>query len=67
MSENDTIHVRVKCNVAKCNTHPSEWQGEIKRYQVGLLAIWFHSFHEGHKFSWWEDGQLVLGEGDVRK
>jgi hypothetical protein len=24
---------------------------------------WFHSFHEGHKFSYWEDGELILGKG----
>ena len=61
----DTIHVRIRCDVKGCNKQgaPQEWSGEIKRYQVGLLAIWFHSFHEGHRFSYWEDGELVLGEG----
>lgn len=63
----ETVKVRVKCNVAKCNAQPSEYTTVIRRDQIGLLAIWFHSFHEGHKFTWWEDGQLVLGEGDVRK
>ena len=65
----DDIEVRILCNVANCKVRKEgrgEWTGTIKRYQVGLLAIWFHSFHEGHMFSYWENGDLVLGEGDVR-
>lgn len=63
----DDIRVRIKCNNLACRAAPQEHSGTIKKWQVGLYAIWFHSFHEGHKFSYWEDGELVLGEGDVRK
>ena len=60
----DAIHVRLRCDADCCkNRKDNEWEGEIKKYQLGLVAIWFHSFHEGHKFSYWEDGELVLGQG----
>jgi hypothetical protein len=59
---NETVEVRIRCDHEKCNAE-KEWQGTIRKYQVGLLAIWFHSFHEGHKFSYWEDGELILGKG----
>ena len=61
----DQIQVRIKCDMPNCNRpNETEWSGTIRKYQLGLLAIWFHSYHEGHKFSYWEDGELVLGEGD---
>ena len=61
---NDEIHVRFRCDQDGCNKPgENEYTGTIKKYQLGLVAIWFHSFHEGHKFSYWEDGQLVLGKG----
>lgn len=60
----DEIDVRIRCDMDNCNKGAdNEWSGRIKKYQLGLLAIWFHSFHEGHKFSYWEDGELVLGKG----
>lgn len=62
----DIIRVRIVCRHARCGANKT-WEGDIKKYQVGLLAIWFHSSHEGHKFDWYEDGELVLGEGDVRE
>lgn len=61
---NEEIDVRIRCDHTNCNQpEEREWSGRIKKYQLGLLAIWFHSFHEGHKFSYWEDGELVLGKG----
>lgn len=67
MSMEDEVHVRIRCDMPNCN-RPDEnmWSGTIKKYQVGLLAIHFHSYHEGHKFSYWEDGELILGVGDRR-
>lgn len=58
------IHVHFRCDHENCN-RPQEdsAEGWIKPYQLGLVAIWFHSFHEGHKFSYWEDGELILGKG----
>ena len=64
---NEEIQVRLLCNNQSCKAEPLEYKGTIKKYQLGLLSIWFHSFHEGHKFSYWEDGQLVLGKGDMRE
>lgn len=67
MAADDKITVRIKCNMLKCNNPPAlcDVSSTIRKYQLGLFAIWFHSFHEGHKFSYWEDGELILGEGDV--
>jgi hypothetical protein len=60
----DEIKVRIRCDHKGCNKgNEGEWSGTIKKYQLGLLAIWFHSFHEGHKFSYWENDELILGEG----
>ena len=62
---NDEIKVRIRCDHPKCHEPPElkEVSTTIRKYQLGLFAIWFHSFHEGHKFSYWEDGELVLGQG----
>ena len=59
------IHARFLCNQHNCNAKFREWQGDIETYQLGLHAIWFHSHHEGHEFSYWEDHVLILGDGDV--
>ena len=64
-----TIHARFKCEFCHQNPcpdkhKPREWQGEIEDYQLGMVAIWFHAFHEGHRFSYWENGELVVGPGD---
>ncbi len=58
----DEIHVRFRCDLPQCQNE-KVFEGTIKKYQLGLVAIWFHSFHEGHKFSYWEDGEHVLGQG----
>ncbi len=58
----DEIHVRFRCDLPQCQNE-KDFEGTIKKYQLGLVAIWFHSFHEGHKFSYWEDGEHVLGQG----
>lgn len=64
MDWNEEVEVRIRCDHPACNRGgENEWTGKVKKYQVGLLAIWFHSFHEGHKFSYWEDGEHILGEG----
>lgn len=70
MAADDKIKVRIKCNHQKCNVPQSYLQDvetTIRKYQLGLFAIWFHAFHEGHKFSYWENDELILGEGDVVK
>ena len=62
------IHARLRCDNRDCrrtNPHKAEWSGEIHDYQLGLLAIWFHSGHEGHPFSYWENHELILGQGEV--
>ena len=68
------IHVRIRCDVDSCHEQilrkPKcgkliEWEGDIEEYQLGLVAIWFHSMHEGHLFSYWENGELILGKGDM--
>ena len=65
MSQDDIITVRIKCNHPQCKDPNKDYTTKLRKYQVGLFAIWFHAFHEGHKFSYWEDGELILGEGDV--
>ena len=57
------VEARFKCNHPNCSKQPTDVTKRIKKYQVGLMAIWFHSFHEGHKFSYWENGELILGDG----
>jgi hypothetical protein len=62
----EVIHARIRCDHKGCTKEPREWSGELKSYQVGLMAIWFHSSHEGHMFSYWEGGRLLLGSGDAQ-
>lgn len=59
----DEIQVRFRCDAPSCSKEGGDVSMTIKKYQLGLAAIWFHSFHEGHKFSYWEDGELILGQG----
>ena len=54
--------MQFKCDQENCQ-RDNKAEGWIKPYQLGLVAIWFHSFHEGHKFSYWEDGEHILGKG----
>ena len=64
-------HVRLRCEhnntgsgVRKCGKEPQEWEGDYEPHDVAVVAIWFHAHHEGHDFSYWRDGQLILGPGD---
>ncbi len=63
----DLIHIRLRCEQCKGNppreNRPNEIEMTIHKYQLATVTIWFHSFHEGHYFSYWEDGELVLGDG----
>lgn len=62
----DWIKVRFLCEHPHCQQNQThEYRDEIPRYQLSLVAIWWHTAHEGHLFSYWEDGDLILGQGDV--
>ena len=59
-NNNELINIKFKCLHNRCREKQSEYEGTIRKYQLGLVAIWFHSFHEGHRFEYWEDGKLIL-------
>ncbi|MDJ0952555.1 MAG: hypothetical protein QNJ81_02630 [Acidimicrobiia bacterium] len=61
----DEIHVKFVCRHMNCRQTFTEFERTIKKYQLGLVAIWFHSSHEGHDFDYYEDGQLVLGKSEL--
>ncbi len=57
----DEVKVKFVCKHHRCNSQMQEFEKVVKKYQVGLLAIWFHSSHEGHHFEYYENDQLILG------
>ena len=56
----DVINVKFVCLNNRCREKTKTFEGTIRKYQLGLTAIWFHSSHEGHAFEYWEDGKLIL-------
>lgn len=62
-SPDDEIDVKFECTYRQC-AQPEErrtFEKRIKKYQLGLVAIWFHSSHEGHNFRYTENGDVILG------
>jgi hypothetical protein len=50
----------LRCTVNGCKGKPVEHEETVPTWRVGLVALWFHSFHEGHLFEYWEDGVKLL-------
>jgi len=53
-------HMYLRCLADNCRMDEKEFSGMVPEYRVGLTALWFHSFHEGHLFEYIEDGVKIL-------
>lgn len=54
------MRITIKCIEPRCQTR-KEWTGEVDEAHLMVVALWFHTAHEGHQFEWWEDGVCILG------
>ncbi len=59
--EVETLDVMFQCMQPNCKQEPRAYRDKAcPTYRIALLAIWFHGYHEGHLFDYWENSVKIL-------